>query len=170
MDDTKEDRISIYEIGYQIVPSIPEEKIGDETNIVRGIVTDAGASVIAEEAPHRQPLAYTIKKKTVSGSYDKFDQAYFGWIKFEVGTDKIEAITKAVENHPSTLRSFAITTVRENTYLGKHASQIIASLSNKPEQTQIETKREKRVEEKKEAVPMSVEDVDKSIDEMVKEA
>ena len=170
MNDTKEDRQSIYEIGYQIVASIPEEKIGDEAGIIRGIVTGSGASIIAEEAPHHQPLAYTIKKKTVSGSYDKYNQAYFGWIKFEVGANKIEAITKAVEKHPSILRSLAIATVRENTYLGKRASLIIASLPNKPEQPQIETKREKRVEEKKEVAPMSVEDVDKSIDEMVKEA
>ncbi len=147
---------------------IPEEKVGDEANIIRGIVTGSGAEVIAEEAPHRQPLAYTIRKKTVSGSYDKYDQAYFGWVKFEVGTDKIEVITKAVENHPSILRSFAIATVRENTYLGKRASTIINSLPNKPEQ--VEVKIEKRVENKKPAVPMSIEDVDKSIDEMVKEA
>lgn len=167
MNDTKEDRSSIYEIGYQIVPSIPEEKVPEEEAIIRGIVTDAGASIIAEEAPHRQPLAYTIKKKTVTGSYDKFNEAYFGWIKFEVNTDKIAAITKAVEIVPSVLRSFTMTTVRENTYLGKRASQIIASLPNKPEQTEV---REKRVEEKKEVVPMSVEDVDKSIDDLVKEA
>jgi len=168
MNDTKEDRKSIYEIGYQIVASIPEEKIGDEAGIVRGIITSSGASIISEEAPHRQPLAYTIKKKTVSGSYDKFDQAYFGWIKFEVETDKIDTITKAVEKVPSMLRSITVSTVRENTYLGKRASAIIASIPNKLEQGEV--KADKLVEDKKEVVPMSVEDVDKSIDEMVKEA
>lgn len=168
MNDKKEDRSSIYEIGYQIVASVPEEKVEEEAGIIRGIITGAGASVIAEEAPHRQPLAYTIRKKTVSGSYDKFNEAYFGWIKFEVASDKIEPITKAVEKHQTVLRSLVISTVRENTYLGKSAPAIIASLPNKPEQ--VEMKREKLVDNKKDAVPMSVEDVDKSIDEMVKEA
>lgn len=170
MNNVKEDRDSIYEIGYQIVASIPEEKVKEEADIIRGIITGSGASIVAEEAPHHQPLAYIIKKKTVSGSYDKYDRAYFGWIKFEVETDKIEAITKAVEKHPSVLRSIVIKTIRENTYLGKRASLIIDSLPNKPEQPQIDTKKENRVEDRKEAVPMSVEDVDKSIDEMVKEA
>ncbi len=170
MNDTKEDRQSIYEIGYEIVASISEEKVGDEAKIIRDIVTGNGASVIAEEAPHRQPLAYTMRKKTVSGSYDKFDEAYFGWIKFEIGSDKVEIITKTVEKHPSILRSLVISTVRENTYLGKRASAIAASLSPvRPENVEA-MRSEKHVEDKKEATPMSVEDVDKSIDEMVKEA
>jgi ribosomal protein S6 len=168
MNETKEDRKSIYEIGFEIVASVPEENVESETSIIRNVITGSGASIIAEEAPHRQPLAYTIKKKTVSGSYEKFDQAYFGWIKFEVESSKIGTITKAIENHPSILRSIVISTVRENTYLGKRASAIIASLPYKPEQ--VEVKAEKHVEDKKEVAPMSVEDVDKSIDEMVKEA
>jgi ribosomal protein S6 len=168
MDDTKEDRQSIYEIGYQVVASIPEEKVGEEADKIRKIVTDSGASIIAEEALHKIRLAYTVRKKTISGSYNKYDEAYFGWVKFEVGSSKIEAIGKAIENLPSVLRSLVVTTVKENTYLGKRASAIAASLSGKPEPAEIKV--ETRMEDKKKTVPMSVEEVDKSIDEMVKEA
>jgi len=172
MDDTTKDRQSIYELGYEIVSSIPEEKVEDEAKVVREVVIGSGASIIAEESPKREKLAYTIRKKTVSGSYDKYDEAYFGWIKFEVGSDKIESIGNTVKNLPSVLRSIVVTTIRENTFLGKRVSEITYSIS---EIHKTDTEEVKAVETpveiaKSEVLPMSVEEVDKSIDEMVKEA
>ena len=112
MNDTHEDRPTVYEIGYLIATSVPEEHVPAEADKVRKIVTDAGASIIAEEIPHRERLAYTMRIKTVSGSYEKYDEAFFGWVKFELGSSKIEAIKKAVETLPSMLRMLLITTVR----------------------------------------------------------
>ncbi|MCX6718990.1 MAG: 30S ribosomal protein S6 [Candidatus Taylorbacteria bacterium] len=163
------DRASIYEVSYLIADSIPEEKALVESEAVKKIILDSGASIIAEENPHRECLAYEIRKKTVSGAYDSYDQAYFGWIKLEVGSEKIEAIRKAVEIYPAVLRALVISTVRENTYLGKKATVIAASFSAKTESTATRdnTKEEKK-EVKKEAIHASTEDIDKSIDEMVK--
>ena len=104
-------------------------------------------------------LAYTMRKKTVAGSYQKFDDAYFGWFKFEAASNKIEDIKKAFELHPSVVRMLLITTVRENTYLGKRAPAILAKM-NAP-----------LAPEKKDAAPAAtIEEMDKSIDDMVKEA
>lgn len=167
MNEAKEDRKSIYEIGYHVVASVPEEKVQGEAEIFRKFISDYGASVISEEVPRRMRLAYPMRRKTVSGSYEKYNEVYFGWIKFEVSPEKIEIISKFALNHPSILRSLVVSTVRENTYLGKRASDIAASLSRKSDFT--ETKNEARVEVKKEASPMSIEEVDKSIEEMVKE-
>lgn len=158
MKDAKEDRISVYEIGYLIVTSIPEEKIPAEADAIKKIVTGAGATIIADEAPYMQPLEYTMRKKMVSGSYDKYDEAYFGWVKFELGTDKIEAVKKAIEVIPSILRILVVTTVAENTFLGKRAALVVA----KAPILDIDG-------EKKDVAPASPEDMDKSIDEMVKE-
>lgn len=157
MSDTN-DRVSVYEIGYLIADSVPEEKVSAEAESLKGIITGAGASVIAEGSPEMERLAYTIRKKTLGGSYDNHDQAYFGWVKFELGSDKVEAVKKAIEAIPSVIRMLLITTVRENTYLGKRAATAVAAPVAK-----------KAAEEKKEAAPASIEEMDKSIDEMVKE-
>ena len=148
--------MSVYEIGYLIASSVPEEKVPAETEALKGIITGAGSEVIAEEAPHKQQLAYAMRKKTVSGAYDTYDSAYFGWIKFEVGSDKIEVVKKAIEVHPSVVRMLLITTVRDNTYVGKRA---VAAF---PKAGAV-------VEEKKETPPVTIEEMDKSIDAMVKE-
>ena len=175
MDETIRERLPVYEIGY-LIAGVPEERVAAEADAIKSIIADAGAVTIAEEAPKSEHLAYTMRKKTVAGAYDSYDTASFGWVKFEVGSDKIEAIKKAVETLPSVLRMLLITTVRENTYLGKRvpaeasfAPSIVrkAPLSSLPEGPYVP------VEPKKEAapaVPASVEEMDKSIDEMVKEA
>ncbi len=161
MKDTKEKDPSIYEIGYLIASSIPDEKVPEEAEAIKKIIADAGSTVIAEEAPHRQQLAYTIRKKTVSGGYDKYDVAHFGWVKFELGSDSIEAVKKAVELRPAVLRMILVTTVRENTYLGKRAPAVTLSAAVSSGSV---------LEEKKEIVaPATIEEMDKSIDNMVKE-
>lgn len=162
------DRSAVYEIGYLISTSIPEEKVAGEAEALRKIVTDAGSEVIAEEAPHLEQLAYEMRKKTVSGSYDKYERAYFGWVKFEVGSDKIEGIKKSFEVQPSVLRMLVLSTVKENTYLGKRAAHAIAS-EIAPKIDSTETKAEKPTEDK-DVAPATVEEMDKSIDAMVKEA
>ena len=107
-----------------------------------------------------------MRRKTVAGSYEKYDTAYFGWIKFEVGSDKIEAVKKAVELHPTVLRALLLSTVRENTYLGKRAQAIAAEFNAK------EIIPDAVVADAKEVVaaPATIEEMDKSIDAMVKEA
>jgi len=164
-ETTHADNMSVYEIGYLIASSIPEEKIPAEAEAVKGIISKAGAEMIADEAPHCMKLAYEMRKKNVSGSYEKYTEAYFGWVKFEVGSDAIEAIKKSVEAYPAVLRMLLTSTVRENTYLGKRAPAIAAEIAFKKGTTV-----EKAVEEKKPVAPASIEEMDKSIDEMVKEA
>jgi ribosomal protein S6 len=167
MSETKHaDNQSVYEIGYLIVSSIPEEKISSEAEAINTIITASGASVIADEAPHRMKLAYEMRKKNVGGTYEKYNDAFFGWTKFEVGSDKVEAIKKSIEAKDSVLRMLLITTVKENTYLGKRAPAIAAEFSLKKEGKSEEA----APAAKKEAAPAaSVEEMDKSIDDMVKE-
>lgn len=166
MKDSQDVRVNVYEIGYLIATSVPEEKVPAEAEAIKQIITKAGGSIIADELPHSQRLAYTMRKKTVSGAYDKYDMAYFGWVKFEVASDAIDGIKKAVEVLPSVLRMLLITTVKENTYLGKRASAIAEEILPKKS---VEDKADDKESEKKDVAPASVEDMDKSIDAMVKE-
>jgi len=166
MEDTNTDRLSVYEIGYLIVSTVPEEKLPEEVEAIKKIIIDSGASMVSEGNAELKHLAYTIRRKTVAGLYDKYDQAYFGWVKFELDSGKIEGVKKAIEIIPSVLRMLLITTVRENTYLGKSApalNQIISEESVTPAPG-VGALAEVA------AAPASVEEMDKSIDKMVKEA
>ena len=171
MNENHDASRSVYEIGYLIIPSVPEEKIPAEAEAIHKLVADAGSEVIAEEAPRSEHLAYVMRKKNASGSYEKYEKAYFGWLKFELDPDKIEALKKAVETHPSVLRSLLITTTRENTYMGKRATAIAAEFGAKrvPAESPGPAISAKK-EETKIAAPASIEEMDKSIEEMVKEA
>jgi len=173
MNEDREDRKQVYEIAY-LIAGVPEEKVAAEADAVRKLVADAGASVLVEGAPQPERLAYAMRKKTLSGSYDKYEAANFGWIKFEAGSDKIEALRKNVELLPSVLRSMAVSAFRENTYLGKR-SPATASFGKKPFGSAED--RVKAPEHKDaapatpavSAIPATIEEMDKSIDEMVKE-
>jgi len=160
--------MSIYEIGY-LLAGLPDENVAASAAGVGEVVTKNGGTILSEEAPHREKLAYTMKKKMVSGSYDRYDEADFGWIKFEAASDKIDAIKKTIEVIPAVLRLLVITTVRENTYLGKHAPQIAASLTRRPIAGPEGDATAAVKSPVKAAEPATPEEMDKSIDEMVKE-
>lgn len=169
MNESREGRTSVYEIGY-LLAGIPEERVEAEASALKEIVTKHGGAIIADENPRFEKLAYTMRKKSVSGAYQKYDEAYFGWVKFEAGNEKIDGIKKAIETVPAVLRILVITTVRESTYLGKRASQIAAAFPRKGA-GELEP-RDGAAAAKKEApaaAPATIEEMDKSIDEMVKE-
>lgn len=162
MDDIYGDLLTVYEIGYLIIPSVSEDILPTEVEALRRAVVDAGSAIIAEEAPRHVKLAYAMRKKNSSGSYQKYDQAYFGWIKFEVGSNKIEAVKKTVSERAAVLRLLLIVTARENTYLGKRASAMAESPAKGPIA--------EGPAEKKDKPPASIEEMDKSIEALVKEA
>jgi ribosomal protein S6 len=173
MSKSQEDiREGVYEVGYLIVPSVPVEKIPTEAEAVKTLITKTGAKILAEEAPKEEHLAYTIRKKTVSGSYDKYDIAYFGWFKFEVGSDKVEVLKKEIEIHPIVLRMLMISTVKEDTYLGKHASALAEEFSPSMKRPVEKATVAPRIDpiKNENAAPATIEEMDKSIDAMVKEA
>jgi ribosomal protein S6 len=174
MSESQNDvREGVYEIGYLIVSSVPAEKIGAEAEAIKSIITKSGAKVIAEELPHEERLAYTMRKKTVSGSYDKYDTAHFGWVKFESASEKVEDIKKTIEAYPSVLRMLMVSTVKENTYLGKHAPAFAENFAPMGRRMTERAPMATRIEPAKvvaPASPASVEEMDKSIDAMVKEA
>ena len=160
----KEDASQIYEIGYLLVSSIPEEKVTAEVASLKEILSKKSAVIIAEEAPELRTLAYTMIKK-IGASNHRFEQGYFGWFKFELLKKDIEVVKKAFEENPSMLRMLVISTVKEVTYLGKKAPSVII------EQPVAEpTTGSHVVPAEQIANPASVEEMDKSIDEMVKEA
>jgi|ERR1035437_2756370 ribosomal protein S6 len=118
--NTNDEKGKVYEIGYVLVSSIPQEKVAAEATSLKDVLVKAGASVLAEENPELTQLAYTMVKK-IHGSNQRFSEGYFGWLKFELSTEAVESVKKAFDNAENILRYLLIITVKENTYLGKRA-------------------------------------------------
>jgi len=96
-----------YECGYLLVPSIPNEKISEETQQIKKTLTDHGAVIANEQDPKRFELAYTM---TISreGKREKYTEASFGWITFEATTDQVNSMKEEISRNESVLRFMII--------------------------------------------------------------
>ncbi|MEI6528486.1 MAG: 30S ribosomal protein S6 [bacterium] len=152
----KEGGVQVYELGYHIVSTVAEENLPKELEVIKAIILKDGGSLITEGEPKLINLAYEMSK-TVSDIKKKFNTAYFGWIKFETKSELIPEIKKAVDADNSILRYLLIKTVKENTMT------VPRIFEQRGESKPIKKAPKEEVKE----APASIEDIDKSIDEMV---
>lgn len=116
-DLEREERLSVYELGFHFVPTLSEDDVTVKFSELKSFVEKLGGEFISEDAPKPINLAYDIAK-TVKGQKKWYKNAYFGWIKFTLVSDEVAALEKEVKNFDSILRYLLITTVRENTVIG----------------------------------------------------
>ena len=143
-----EKNTSVYEIGFHLVPTIAEENLMAEVAILRNALESHGGVFISEEFPHARSLAYTLTKK-VGGSRAKYDRAYFGWIKFEMSSEKTPEFKKVLDLNNNILRFLLIHTTRETPVTYSKIADV------------------KRTPKEVVGKPVSVEELDKSIDKLV---
>lgn len=107
--------LTVYELGFLILPSIPEDKLADVSISIRKIITKESGTEVDNEMPVKQPLAYSMSK-TIGASRYLVNEAYLGWIKFEVEPEKISTIKAGVEKIGEVLRFLLIKAPRETTF------------------------------------------------------
>jgi len=89
----------------------------------------------------------------------RFNQGYFGWIKFEVKSEDIAKLKKLFDGNKALLRYILITTVKENTIASKQPlSANVVTRSSKAPKVVIE-----------DGAPMNKEKVDEEIDKLVED-
>ncbi|MEK7568789.1 MAG: 30S ribosomal protein S6 [Patescibacteria group bacterium] len=118
MDHTEHTEPRVYELGYHLVPTLSEEQIPAASAAVRGMIERISKGIIAEEAPVFIDLAYTIVK-TVEHKNKRFDEAYFGWIKFEGEPAGIAELEEGLKKDDNVLRYLVVKTLKENTFIAK---------------------------------------------------
>ena len=150
----------IYELGFHILPTVPEEKLQGVVSRLEDSITENKGSIISEEFPKMRVLSYEIKKR-VETKYLAFDKAYFGWVKFETLPDSIDKIKKDIESNQDILRSIIVKTVKENT-IHTPKSPIIMR-ENNIEEIKIPKYEPIRAEK----AEISEAEIDKSIDELL---
>lgn len=151
----------IYEVGYLLVPTIPEENISVIYGNLKELVSVFGGRMISDEIPTMIPLSY-IMQKTVQNIRNKYDTAYFGWMKFFMDSEKILELKKKLDLDPNIIRFLIIKTVKENTISAKRFTSTHKDISHKRTPMTKSNETEK-------SLPIDKEEIDKEIDAMVSE-
>lgn len=112
--DDKDVRLSVYEVGYIMLPTIAEESLGEEVTLFKDSISAFGAVFISGEYPKFMELAY-VMYRSILNKKQKFDKGYFGWVKFECDTKSAKEIKNNLDKNEKLVRYLMIKTVRENT-------------------------------------------------------
>jgi small subunit ribosomal protein S6 len=145
----------VYELGYLILPTVPEEHVAAEVQNIRTVIENNKGVFITEEFPKLRQLAFSMKK-TSTGQNLKFDKAYFGWVKFDAPSSAISEIEKEMKKNSNILRFMVINTVRENTMYSQKTVFRPATLAADAPKSE-------------DTVKMSEEEIEKTIEKLVVE-
>lgn len=155
--ETKNEGVKIYEVGYLLVPELAESAVAEEVGNLKALITDSlGGMEISSEMPRMIDLAYSMEKR-LGQKKEFYSKAHFGWIKFELPSEKISEIKSALEKNNKIIRSLIIKTVRENTMAVKKV------FTRSPEVSA----RKRADGEKEPSLPINEEELDKTIEELV---
>lgn len=157
MEENNENDRLVYEVGYHILPTIEESAVVEEAEKIKSAVVEKGGSVISEETPKIMNLAYDISK-SVNAKRQNYGKAYFGWIKFEAEPGVLADIKDQIDAMGSILRFIIVKTVKADTMRSQRAPFF-----------KKENNKDKNEEDNDEAIEISEEEIDKSIDELLVE-
>jgi ribosomal protein S6 len=170
-DSADEAETQVYEIGFHIVPTVEEVDLGKEVDSIKSLIESNGGVFISDEFPKNIDLAYTIVKN-IEGNIKKFDNAYFGWVKFEMKTDSIINVKEELDLNKNVLRYLIIKTVKESTLTPKSVISPkgeVARVTTPRTPLKTEAVKEESQPVKAEKTPVSEEELDKTIEELVAE-
>ena len=154
VSEEKEARLSVYEVGYIMVPTIAEEGLGEEVTLFKDMFTENGAVFISDEYPKLIELAYEMTR-SINNKKQKFSYGYFGWVKFECSTVQAKIIKDILDKNEKLVRYLMIKTVRENTMSVKRAYGKQDGVKRRP------------APKAEEALPINEKVIDKEIDALV---
>ena len=143
-EDRKETQV--YELGYLILPSIPEEGLSDVVARLKKIIKDNGGVEIGSEDPFKMDLTYTMSKVISSRKYVVKD-AYIGWVKFDLEPEAAPIVNEAVKAVDEVLRFLLIKAPRATTFTFESARKALE------EEEKAKHEAESEASEKAEAAP-----------------
>lgn len=108
----------VYELSYLLTPSFSEEEALSIHGNLKEFITSLNGKMISDETPRIIDLAYTMSKM-VKNVRNKFEKAYFSWVKFEIDPEKTADIKKKFDADDNIIRFLIIKTVKENTIASK---------------------------------------------------
>ena len=104
----------VYELGFHLLPTIAETEVPVQFSQLKSTIEKQGGTFISEGAPRLIKLAYSMSK-TIKAEKMHYTNAYFGWVKFTLDPEKLEAVEKDIKAFDPMLRYLVVKTVAENT-------------------------------------------------------
>lgn len=152
----------VYELGYHLMPTLSDEDVTKAVSDIKTLISKNKGVFISEEFPKLMRLSYTFVIKA-EGRGTRFDKAHFGWVKFEMYGDEALTFKAAIDLEKRIIRSIMVRTVREDT-----VQTYRRTVFNHEAKSDILSAPIKKLETIEEQVPVSEEELDKSIEELVK--
>lgn len=146
----------VYELGYLLVPTLSAEEVPVVFGNLKELVASLGGVHISDEMPKMIPLAYSMLK-VVANVRNKFNTAYFGWVKFSMESPGIVDLKKKLDFDPNFIRFLILKTVKENTIAAK---RFVRSDT-------LHKKFKAKTEDTENATPINKEEIDKEIDALI---
>lgn len=129
--DTDEENSSeprVYELAFHLDPELSENEAKKAYEAVRDVIAERGA-VVAEGAPEKIQLAYTVSRSENAGRRD-FDSAYFCWVAYEATGEGHDAVGAAARAERRIIRFLDLKTTKE---AAKHSAELREMREKAPE-------------------------------------
>lgn len=107
-----------YELGYIFAPTVVETEVSEQVAALTSAITALEGTIISEGATEFIDLAYTMEKDVASKKF-KYNQGYFGSLKFEAEPSALESLKKTLDGIIPLVRYILIKTSAENTIVFK---------------------------------------------------
>ena len=111
-NETSSERSALYEVGFQIVPTLGEDGATEQAAKVAALVSARGP-VSSSGEPRLVKLAYKLTK-SAEGRYLKFDTAYFAWVKFTTDPASVAALEEELKHQDNLIRFLLVKTVPDS--------------------------------------------------------
>ena len=147
----------IYELGFHVVPTVQDDGVAGVVEAIR--LALGTAEIINEQFPQKMTLAYQVERSD-AGKREKYNEAYFGCIKFSLPRETIPVLEIKLRSMKNVLRFLLIETTREDISATPKRAVFVS------DRLDGETIKKPIVEEEK-VVPVSEEELDKSIEALV---
>ena len=110
----------VYEISFIFDNRLEEARALEKADAIKQSIASLGGSFISEEPPYLRELAFEMIR-VINNVNTRFNEGYFGWIKFEGTPEVVTGIEKKVRDDEEIIRYLIVKTVRENTVYTKRA-------------------------------------------------
>lgn len=158
-ENTKEQELRLYELGYHLLPTIAEEAVSEAAGLLKDSILKHAGVVLSDQMPRMLTLAYSMPK-IINEKRKYFDTALFGWIKFHMSPAGVLEFEHDLKQDKSILRFILIKTAQEKALPLKK----MVFLKGKHARPQATVEKKKKTE-----MVLSEEELDKTIEGLVVE-
>jgi len=119
MEEKNQDK-NLYELGYLLIPTIDADRIPEEVSKIKNVLESLEGAVENEELPKMRELAYEVSQDLAGGKRIRFNEAYFGWMRFNLSPEGAVSFIDELKKNSSVLRNLVINLSKE----GKNALKV----------------------------------------------